>query len=158
MSDEEKTEVKDSNELLNLFLIIIGAIFIFQGIVNYVSAYFPAAFDWLPQIIKDTLNGTGDASDTFRNLMGQNALQQTVMGTFCFIAGVGMFKEQEWAWGMSIILLSLIIITTAGSLIGKFMAWDASYLTYWPFWIEVISVAFATLGILWLLGTKERYS
>ncbi|MHA1792763.1 MAG: hypothetical protein ACTSVI_08975 [Promethearchaeota archaeon] len=159
MSEEKKEEVKDSNELLNIFMIIIGAVYMFQGIVYYVESYFPGTFNFLPSIIKDTLLSTsGEGGQAFRALMGDNALQQFVMGTFCFVAGVGMFQEQEWAWGMAIVLLSIILITTTGSLINSFISWSPTNLTSWGWWIKFISVAFAGLGIFWLLGTKERYS
>nr|MDO8112197.1 hypothetical protein [Candidatus Sigynarchaeota archaeon] len=155
--DKEKKEVKDSNELLNIFLIIIGGIYIFQGIVYYVEIYFPGTFGFIPPAIASIILGTGDGSEAFKNLMGDSALIRTVLGAFCFISGVGMFQEQEWAWGMAVVLLSVIIVTTGGAIITSIINWTNANLTSWAWWIQIISVAFAALGILWLLGTKERY-
>lgn len=158
MAEEEKTEVKDSNELLNIFLIIIGAIYIFQGIVYYVELAYPGSFGWLPDVIYQNLIAPGPGTDAFKSMMGSSATMRTVLGGFCFIAGVGMFKEQEWGWGMSIVLLSVILVTTVGDVINNFLNWNNDLLVSWPFWIQIISVAFAALGVLWLLGTKERYA
>ncbi|MBD3188066.1 hypothetical protein GF325_14615, partial [Candidatus Bathyarchaeota archaeon] len=138
MAEEEKTEVKDSNELLNIFLIIIGAIYIFQGIVYYVELYKPGSFGWLPDIIYDSLIDGGAGVDTFKSMMGSSATMRTVLGGFCFISGVGMFKEQEWGWGMAIVLLSVILVTTTGDVINNFINWNNSLLTSWPFWIQII--------------------
>ena len=154
MADDEKKEVKDSNELLNIFMIIIGAIFIFQGI----NFYFPQLFGWLPAEAMAIFDGTGDGTAAFKALLGANALMQFVLGIWCFIAGIGMFQEQEWAWGMSLVLLSVIIVTTGGNIITSFVNWTQSNLTSIPFWISFVAVAFSALGILWLLGTKDRYA
>ncbi len=159
---EKKKEVKDSNELLNIFMIVIGAIFIFQGVIYYVELYFPGTFGFLPAFILDNLGGTGggDATQAFQNLMGDSALIRLVLGAWCFIAGIGMFQEQEWGWGQALVLLSIIIVTTAGGVITSIVNWDPTLVgnvMSWAWWLSIISVAFAALGILWLLGTKERY-
>lgn len=155
MSDEEKQEVKDSNELLNIFLIIIGAIYIFQGLISYI----PGLQALMPPVIIDVLaDPTGESTAAFQALLSENGLMRTVLGAFCFIAGVGMFQEQEWAWGMSIVLLSVILVTTAGTIISSFISWDNGNLIAFSWWIQFISVAFAALGVLWLLGTKDRYA
>lgn len=158
MAEEEKKEIKDSNELLNIFMIIIGAFYLFQGIVYYVELYLPGTFGFLPVALTDALLGTSGATAAVNSLISDNALMRLVLGGWCFIAGVGMFQEQEWAWGQALVLLSVILVTTIGSVIGYFTAWDNTYFTNWIFWIQIVSVAFAALGILWLLGTKERYA
>ncbi len=158
MSDnKEKKEVKDSNELLNIFLIIIGALFIFQGIIYYVEAYFPGTFNFMPPEVMAIVYGTGEGTEAFQSLMGDSALIRLVMGAWAFIAGVGMFQEQEWAWGMAIVVMSMILVTTLGAVITAFIHFDTISWVSWAWYIQLISVVFSALGILWLLGTKERY-
>nr|MDO8116222.1 hypothetical protein [Candidatus Sigynarchaeota archaeon] len=156
-STDKKKEVKDSNEVLNIFMIVIGAIFIFQGIIYYTEIYAPGFFGFLPDFIMDNFAGDGEATQAFQNLIGDSALIRLVLGGWCFISGVGMFQEQEWAWGQALVLLSVIIVTTAGGVITSIVGWNNANLTNWSWWISIVSVAFAALGILWLLGTKERY-
>ncbi|NMC05284.1 MAG: hypothetical protein GYA24_08740, partial [Candidatus Lokiarchaeota archaeon] len=50
--------------------------------------------------------------------------------------------------------------TTGGAVITNFTngaVLTAALWTSWPWYIQFISVVFSALGILWLLGTKERY-
>jgi hypothetical protein len=158
MSDsKEKKEVKDSNELLNIFLMVIGGLFIFQGIVYYVEAYFPGAFGFMPIEVMNIINGDGPGTETFQALLGDSALIRLVMGAWAFIAGVGMFQEQEWAWGMAIVVMSMILVTTGGAVISAFINFSTISWVSWTWYIQLISVVFSALGILWLLGTKERY-
>jgi hypothetical protein len=158
MSDsKEKKEVKDSNELLNIFLMIIGGLFIFQGIIYYVEAYFPGTFGFMPPEVMAIVYGTGEGTDAFQSLMGDSALIRLVMGAWAFIAGVGMFQEQEWAWGMAIVVMSMILVTTGGTVISAFINFSSISWISWAWYIQLISVVFSALGILWLLGTKERY-
>ncbi|MEX2681120.1 MAG: hypothetical protein Q6373_005940 [Candidatus Sigynarchaeota archaeon] len=160
---KEKKEVKDSNELLNIFLIIVGGLFIFQGVLYYVALYF--AWDpssTIPEWILVNLGGlgTGEGTQAFQSLLGDSALVRLVMGAWAFIAGVGMFQEQEWAWGQALVVLSMILVTTGGYVITQFVngsALTAALWMSWPWYISFISVVFAALGMLWLLGTKERY-
>ncbi|NMC08401.1 MAG: hypothetical protein GYA24_24550, partial [Candidatus Lokiarchaeota archaeon] len=149
---KDKKEVKDSNELLNIFLIIIGGLFIFQGIIYYVEAYFPGTFGFMPTWILDNLGGGsgGDGTQAFQALMGDSALMRLVMGAWAFIAGIGMFGEQEWAWGQALVVMSMILVTTGGAVITNFTngaVLTAALWTSWPWYIQFISVVFSALGI-----------
>nr|MDO8085689.1 hypothetical protein [Candidatus Sigynarchaeum springense] len=157
---KEKKEVKDSNELLNIFLIVIGALFIFQGVLYYIAMYAiadPAAV--IPEWILVNLGGvsTGPGQTAFAGLLGDSALMRLTLGVFAFVSGVGMFQEQEWAWGMAIVILAVIIVTTGGAVLTAFIDFGTINWASWAWYIQLISVVFAALGILWLLGTKERY-
>ncbi|MHA1369813.1 MAG: hypothetical protein ACTSWN_14420 [Promethearchaeota archaeon] len=153
---KEKKKIKDSNELLNIFMIIVGGIFVFQGIMYYLEIY-GIDISFLPSVIRNTLYGTGAGTQAFKSLLGDQANLQLVLGAFCLIAGIGLFQEQEWAWGMSIIILSIMITTTAGSVISTIASGGFDYKS-WALWIKIISVTISGIGILWLLFTKSRYS
>ena len=119
-------------------------------------------FNFLPAFVWDTIITGEEGVAAFKGLLGDSALIRTVLGAFCLIAGIGMFQEQEWAWGMAIVLLSVIIVTTGGAVISSIVTPIISSATFnfwsWAFWIQLIAVSFAALGILWLLATKSRYS
>ena len=133
----------DSNELLNIFLIIIGGITVIYGF----SYFFPSLFTWLQDIT------TNPDFQTYFIVLGSI---HVILGSFAIIAGVGMFQEQEWAWGMALLILTFIIINAIVTLINTLVGGSFS-LDNISFWIQVVSVPFAALGIPWLLATKERY-
>ena len=155
----KKKEVKRSNYVLNIFMIGIGAIYIFQGVIYYLIAYGVIAdAAMMPGFIQEVFLAEGEGTAAFQGLMGESALMRLTLGAFSLIAGIGMFQNQEWAWGKAILLLSIIVVTTGGAVLAQFIDFGTINWMSWPWWIQLVSVAIAALGILWLLFTKERYS
>ncbi len=136
---QSKELTPDSNELLNIFLIVLGGLTILYGIFQQ----FPDLMPWLSTLASDP------AFQTFVGILGG---MHIILGGFAFIAGIGMFKEQEWAWGMSLMVLAFIIANTIYSFIST-----PFNLGNIGFWLQLISLAFAVIGIPWLLATKARY-
>ena len=83
---QSKELTPDSNELLNIFLMILGGLAILYGLMTY----FPAIFSGLGAIFTPEVMA-------FMGVLGTSNL---ILGCFAFLAGIGMFKEQEWAWGI----------------------------------------------------------
>ncbi len=140
---KNKETLPDSNELLNIFLIVIGGITIIYGL----SYYFPYLFPWLQDLI------TNPDFQTYFTVLGSVNI---ILGCFAIISGIGMFQEQEWGWGMALMVLVFIIVNALITLINILVGGSFS-LDNVSFWIQIISLPFAALGIPWLLGTKERY-
>ncbi len=140
---QNKATVPDSNELLNIFLIALGILTIIYGI-NY---YFP----WLiPGLEAVTGN---EAVAAFLGVLGNSMI---ILGGFALLAGIGMFQEQEWAWGMALMVLVFIIANTIMTVINLIMGGTQWWLN-WAAWIQLVSVVVAIIGIPWLLATKARY-
>ena len=135
---QSKELTPDSNELLNIFLMILGGLSVLYGIV----LYFP---DLLPFLSGITTN------PDFQMMVGVFGSSNIILGGFAFIAGVGMFKEQEWAWGMSLMVLTFILANTLTTLISTGFAFSFGLI------IQIISIACSVIGIPWLLATKARY-
>ena len=110
MADEEKVNERDSNELLNIILMVLGALFVILG-VTQILPYFGVV---LPGWLGDVISGSEGAMA----LIGQAGLVTTVLGVWCFIAGIGLMREQEWAWGIGLVVLSLMFVNSIGALIG----------------------------------------
>jgi len=141
---KDGTTLPDSNELLNIFLIILGIFYILQGIMYY--------FPWIFSFgTAGNLMSTLIGDPNFAAFAGTLSGNYFVIGGGAFLAGVGMFQEQEWAWGMALIILGIII---AGSIIGVIFGFAITSVIWW---LQVLSLAFAAIGIPWLLATKERY-
>jgi hypothetical protein len=137
---QSKDLTPDSNELLNIFLMVLGGFTILYGLFQQ----FPDLFPWL----------TGLASNPdFQTFVGVLGGMHIILGGFALIAGIGMFREQEWAWGMSLMVLTFIIANTIMTIISTPFDWANI-----GFWLQLLSLGFAIIGIPWLLATKARYT
>ena len=141
---KDGTTLPDSNELLNIFLIILGIFYLMQGILMY--------FPWLLYINGNVGNVLGsvflsEGGLAFANTLSGNYI---VIGGGALMAGIGMFAEQEWGWGMALIILLIVIFSSIFSVLA--FNWAS-----WIWWVQVLSLVFAIIGIPWLLATKERY-
>ncbi|NVM28790.1 MAG: hypothetical protein HWN65_08100 [Candidatus Helarchaeota archaeon] len=138
---QNKVDIPDSNELLNTFLIIIGILTTLYGI-HY---YFPDIVPWLAAI--------GSIEPTLIGILGTSMI---ILGGFALLAGIGMFQEQEWAWGMALMVLVFIIVNTIAT-VGGYLVGGVAWWSSWGAWLQIVSIIFAVIGIPWLLATKARY-
>ncbi|HUX99435.1 MAG TPA: hypothetical protein VMV49_07780 [Candidatus Deferrimicrobium sp.] len=139
---QAKELTPDSNELLNIFLMILGGLCILFGLM----IYFPEIFSGLAIIFPAEVMA-------FMGILGTS---QLILGGFALLAGIGMFKEQEWAWGMALMVLIFIIANTISAVINYIITppfqWDNIIM-----WIQIASCVIAAIGVPWLLATKARY-
>ncbi|MHA1341681.1 MAG: hypothetical protein ACTSRZ_17325 [Promethearchaeota archaeon] len=148
---ETGEELPESNTILNLILIAVGAIFVIQGIIMILGWAGIAAPEWLQTI------GGSAGGEAALALFGQNTLVTLILGVWCFIAGIGLFQEQEWAWGQALVVLSIIITNGVGSLIGWIQGgtFDISNALTW---VTLISFILSIIAFFYLLFTKKRYA
>ncbi|MFW9773644.1 MAG: hypothetical protein ACFFEO_15950 [Candidatus Thorarchaeota archaeon] len=141
MSEVKK---KDSNELLNILMIIIGALFVFVGIVNLLAWWgIPLGIDLSHPAIQAALT-----------ILGSSGLVSALLGFWCIVSGIGMFREQEYAMGMGLVVLSIMAVQT----LSIMLSWFGT--EWWVNWINyIILVAFfiGTIGFFWLIFTYKRY-
>ena len=76
------------------------------------------------------------------------------IGAWGVVGGVGLIKDQEWGWGISLVVLSTVIVAFLAEIIVGFMAetWTDILL-----WIKLAALILAAGGIVYLLLTKEKY-
>ena len=136
-----KSKVKGSSGIFNVTLFALGLVFIFKGILEF-----------LPNI--GILPPPG--WDPALGVSGQWLLS-VVMGIWCVISGVGMFKEAEWAMGQALVLLSLMVVVTIGQILSWIINPGSLDWRYWPNYIIIIAFSLGAFGIIWLLATRKRY-
>lgn len=146
MSEQKKEQKKDSNELLNLLLIIIGLLYVFQAVMQFLAWAGILVPTWLSDFSTDP-----DLAAALQ-LFGSQGLLSIVLGVFAVVAGIGMFKEEEYAMGMAFVVLAIMAVQGIASLLGG--AFNA---TYWPSWFILVSAVVGVFGFLWLLFTYKRY-
>ena len=103
------SKVKESSGILNILMIVIGLIFIFKSILEllaWAGIYVPPVFE---AIITD-----GSALSIFGSL----GLISIALGFWCIVAGIGMFREAEWAMGQALVVLSIMVITGISPIIS----------------------------------------
>ena len=140
MSEKEK----DSNELLNILMIVIGGLFILMGILNILAwAGISVGFDLSNPAIQAALT-----------ILGPSGIVSIVLGFWCLVSGIGMFREEEYAMGMGLVVLSVMAVQT----LSVMLSWGGT--EWWTNWINyIILVAFiiGTVGFFWLIFTYKRY-
>jgi hypothetical protein len=128
---------KQSSWLLNLIMLIIGIISILLAFFNY----FPAPAWW-------PLTGAGTAAFS--------AMISLPIGVWMLIAALGLWKEQEWAYGASLVCFTVILAQGLIGVITGVMG-DPAFFTLWPNWVALILVVVAAVGFIYLLLTMNRY-
>ena len=147
---EKKAKKKDSNELLNFLMIILGLLFLFKGVMDFLA--------WAGIIYPSWLDiaSTPELAAAL-TLFGSQGLISIALGFWCLVAGIGMFREEEYAMGIGLVVLSIMALTGLTSVIG-WVSNPASFdLAYWPNYIILIAFIVGVLGFVWLLVTYKRY-
>ena len=147
---EKKVKKKDSNELLNILMIILGLLFLFKGVMDFLA--------WAGIIYPSWLDiaSTPELAAAL-TLFGSQGLISIALGFWCLVAGIGMFREEEYAMGIGLVVLSIMALTGLTSVIG-WVSNPASFdLAYWPNYIILIAFIVGVLGFVWLLVTYKRY-
>ena len=148
MSEKKK---KDSNELLNILMILMGIAFLFKGVMDFLA--------WGGIIIPSWLDDFGSNPDLAAALtfFGSQGLISIVLGFWCLVAGIGMFREEEYAMGIGLVVLSIMAVQGVTSIIG-WASHPATFdLTYGPNYILIVAFIVGVIGFFWLLFTYKRY-
>jgi len=139
MSESKK---KDSNELLNFLMIIIGLLFIFKAVMEFLA--------WA-----DIYTPTWAVDDAVLSVFGGLGAISLLLGFWCLISGIGMFREEEYALGMGLVVLSIMAASGIMTMIGwGGGSFDAEY---WPNYLIIIATIVGVVGFFWLLFTYKRY-
>ncbi len=77
------------------------------------------------------------------------------IGGWGVIGGIGLIKDQEWGWGISLVVLSTVIITFLADVIAGIVTANWADVMMW---IKLIALIVAAVGIVYLLATKEKYA
>jgi hypothetical protein len=141
LSEEKK--MKDSNELLNILLIILGILYLLNVILYFLALFGIAIPSWL-------VSASG-----LTTFAGQSILS-AALGFWCIVAGIGMFGEEEWALGQGLMITSLLVVDTLMTIINWFLTATFDFAVVGT-WITIVVFLVGLLGFFWLLFTMKRY-
>ena len=148
---QQKEKKKDSNELLNIIMIILGLLYLFKGVMDLLALGGIIVPSWLADF------ATNPDLAAALTIFGSQGLISIALGFWCLIAGIGMFREEEYAMGMGLVVLSIMVVQGVTALIG-WGTHPASFdLAYWPNYIVIIAFIVGVFGTFWLLFTYKRY-
>ncbi|MFX1495170.1 MAG: hypothetical protein ACFFBZ_12865 [Promethearchaeota archaeon] len=137
------SEKKESSALLNIIVIILGAYFLFLAVIQTL-AMVGITIALPPEVAY------------FAGLLGSGSmLVSYVLGFWAFIAGFGLFKEQEWAMGIALVVLSLMAVVSLSYLLPLLSIpnWYAA----WTSWVYIVALVISVIGFVYLLITRRRY-
>ena len=84
-----------------------------------------------------------------------------VISAWAVIGGIGLIKDQEWGWGVSLLILTYVIVKFLFEIIQSIAALVAApALAIYSInvWIYVILFVIAAVGVVYLLATKVKYA
>jgi hypothetical protein len=141
------SDKRQSSTILNLLLIIFGAIFLLQGVVTLLVSYTSIA---MPAWIVGTLGATAEA----QALLGATGWSNIALGIWALICGIAMFAEEEWAMGQALVVLSLMAINALPLAVASIVAGDwGSVYTYIYILVGLVGI----VGFVYLIITHRRY-
>ncbi|MFX0023461.1 MAG: hypothetical protein ACFE9S_14140 [Candidatus Hermodarchaeota archaeon] len=141
-----ETKKKDSNELLNFLMIIIGGLFIFKAITEFLA--------WANIIPLPSWLTLGDEA---LSMFGGQGIISVLLGFWCLVSGIGMFREEEYAMGIGLVVLSIMAAVGITAIIGWIASPGSFDAAYWPNYITIAATAIGILGFIWLIFTYKRY-
>jgi hypothetical protein len=141
-----ESKVKSSSTILNLLLIILGLLFIFMAVLSFLLL----AGIIVPEFLEGLTSGE-------LSIFGSQGFISIALGFWSIVAGIGMFREEEWAMGQALVILSIMVISG----ISPIFTWITNPLLfdieYWPNYITLIAFIGGIIGFVWLLITRRRY-
>jgi hypothetical protein len=141
-----ESKVKSSSKLLNLLLIILGLLFIFRAILDFLL--------WAEILVPEFLE---DLSSEELSVFGSQGLISIALGFWSIVSGIGMFEEEEWAMGQAFVILSIMVISSISSIISWIRHPDTFDVEYWPNYIMILAFIVGVIGFIWLLLTRKRF-
>jgi len=105
----EKGKVPEAKTWANWLLIIIGII-LFTGGVLYLPSSLRERL--IPAEVTEVVQKANLSGELAAALGLAGGFHLLVYGVFSIIAGIGLFARRAWAWGMAIMLLSIIVVMT----------------------------------------------
>jgi hypothetical protein len=144
-----ETKKKDSNELLNILLIIIGILFLFLAVTQFLTWAGIVVPAWITTITTET----GPALTFF----GTQGLISAILGFWAIVSGIGMFGEEEWAMGQALVVLSIMAMVSVSPIVSWITNPASFDVGYWPNYITMGAFLLGVIGFFWLLFTRKRY-
>jgi cytochrome c biogenesis protein CcdA len=149
MSEPVKKK-KDSNELLNILLIVIGIAFLFLAVMQFLA--------WAGIIVPAWITALAGEAGPALSFFGSQGLISAILGFWAIVSGIGMFGEEEWAMGQALVVLSIMAMTSVSPIIGWILTPASFDVAYWPNYITIFAFVLGVLGFFWLLATRKRYA
>lgn len=147
-------KVKTSNKLLNSLLIIIGLLFLFKAVLDFLSLAGLSGF--LPDFLQDLSTELG--SSAALTVFGSQGLISIALGFWSIVAGIGLFEDAKWAFGQALVILSIMVLSVIFSIINWITNPLSFDLTFWPNYLTLTTFIMGLVGFIWLLATKKRYA
>ena len=116
--------------LYGLILIIAGGFILISGLLNALGI----------SALGDLLGTIDPALSVLASSLGYIYL---AIGAWGVIGGIGLIKDQEWGWGISLVVLSSVIVAFLADAITAIMTLTFDLIAI----IKVVTVVIAAVGI-----------
>lgn len=134
-----------------LILILAGVFLIIYGIAAPLITALGDVLALLPFIGQFFAGLTANISTSI-----SSAVSQIVKGGLAILAGYGLFRDEEWALGMAVLLLILVLVDAIVALATLGLAFFSQALNPTNL-IWIVLLAVSAFGIVYLIITRERY-
>ena len=148
-----KIKVKTSNIVLNLLLIVMGLLFLFKAVLDFLSL--AGLSEFIPAFLSDLSSELGSSAAI--TVFGSQGLISVALGFWSIVAGIGMFKREEWAMGQALVILSIMVLSVVFNVITWITDPSSFDPTSYANYITLATFIIGLIGFFWLLATRKRY-
>ena len=131
----------------------MGLLFIFQAVIGFLLTV--GLDELLPSFIRDIVADM-DQNEIF-TVFGGQALISVALGFWSLVAGIGMFKREEWAMGQALVILSIMVLSVVFNVITWITDPSSFDPTSYANYITLATFIIGLIGFFWLLATRKRY-
>ncbi|MHA1143522.1 MAG: hypothetical protein ACTSRW_02225 [Candidatus Helarchaeota archaeon] len=145
---------KGGSWFFGIIMILAGALLVVLGIAGPIVGPILAIIPGFQTVATKIIN-------TFSS----GAAGMITKGGMAVVSGIGLIKDEEWALGMAILLLVLVVVDSISYTISWAITAALAMMALNPFGaidplgiLNVILFIVGVVGIVYLILTRERYS
>ncbi|HUX99871.1 MAG TPA: hypothetical protein VMV49_09975 [Candidatus Deferrimicrobium sp.] len=144
-----KSKGKGGSWLYGFILMATGVFLIILGMLDLLG--YSYVYNFL------VTNGLSDVAI----MMSIGGIMNFVVGMFAVVGGFGLIIDQEWAWGMSMLVLTYTIVLSIKNIIESNLSLgvnpsDTNSVAV--LWVSVIVTIVSIAGLAYLGLTKHKYA
>ncbi|MBD3230183.1 MAG: hypothetical protein GF329_18535 [Candidatus Lokiarchaeota archaeon] len=142
---------KGGSWVFGFVLMASGILILILGVMDLLNFNF--IWNYISTVVPD--------GSEIANMIPVAGVTNFVIGIFAIIGGYGLIIDQEWAWGISMLILTYTAVQAVVYIATNFLPMITSpsdLLASSTFWVGLVVLIISVIGIIYLGITKYKYA